>query len=487
MSEGKRSPGSSETGSAASATGSAPAGQQQDRRRTLVLLAWFRRLARLWGFLGFVILVVVLARHVILPFVFALLIAYILAPVIDWMTVRADGSRRMPRGLAIIVCYLVLVAFMGSFLVVLMPRLSNDAARIGREAPDLYKKLNDEWTPQLAGWIEEQFPSVAPAPIDGAPTNQALTMPPDTAFVVTPLPDGRMAVQVPPGGIEINPRPDGGFDLAARQEVRDEQGVQERLRAWATTALAGLQSQLGDFFRFGQAVIFGLIRSVFSFFLVLMVAAFILIDLEKLHGFVRGLFPDGYRDDYDVIAAGINRGLAGVIRGQLMICLVNGILTYIGLLILQIKYSLILAAVAAVMSLIPIFGSILSTIPIVLAALVSGDEGIDILRAILSVAWIVGIHFLEANVLNPKIIGTAAKIHPVLVIFALIAGEHSYGLVGALLAVPVTSMIQVLFLFFRSKAWRHELGPPDTSPGRRGPGSGPPESGQQPVAEPSRA
>jgi predicted PurR-regulated permease PerM len=68
--------------------------------------------------------------------------------------------------------------------------------------------------------------------------------------------------------------------------------------------------------------------------------------------------------------------------------------------------------------------------------------------------WIVGIHFIEANLLNPKIIGTAAKIHPVLVIFSLILGEHSYGLVGALLAVPVLSTIQVVFVFLYRKAWK---------------------------------
>jgi predicted PurR-regulated permease PerM len=61
--------------------------------------------------------------------------------------------------------------------------------------------------------------------------------------------------------------------------------------------------------------------------------------------------------------------------------------------------------------------------------------------------------------LNPKIIGTAAKIHPVLVIFALVVGEHSYGLTGALLAVPVASIVQVLFLFFRRKAWQKDTPP----------------------------
>ena len=68
--------------------------------------------------------------------------------------------------------------------------------------------------------------------------------------------------------------------------------------------------------------------------------------------------------------------------------------------------------------------------------------------------WIIGIHFIEANLLNPKIIGTAAKIHPVLVIFSLFLGEHSYGLVGALLAVPVLSAIQVVFMYFYRKTWK---------------------------------
>ena len=64
-------------------------------------------------------------------------------------------------------------------------------------------------------------------------------------------------------------------------------------------------------------------------------------------------------------------------------------------------------------------------------------------------AWIVGIHQLEANFLNPKIIGDAAKIHPVLVVFSLVVGEHLFKLPGALLAVPCLSIAQTLFLHFK--------------------------------------
>ncbi|MHC5052348.1 MAG: AI-2E family transporter, partial [Planctomycetota bacterium] len=62
--------------------------------------------------------------------------------------------------------------------------------------------------------------------------------------------------------------------------------------------------------------------------------------------------------------------------------------------------------------------------------------------------WILLIHFIEANYLNPRIMGTASKIHPVVIIFALVAGEHAYGIPGALLAVPAASILQSAFVFY---------------------------------------
>jgi predicted PurR-regulated permease PerM len=148
----------------------------------------------------------------------------------------------------------------------------------------------------------------------------------------------------------------------------------------------------------------------------------------------------------------MDRGLAGVVRGQLLICLVNGALTFVGLVIFEVKYSFLLALLAGAFSLIPIFGTIISSIPIIVIALISGSEGLSFGPALGMLAWISGIHLLEANVLNPKIIGDSAHIHPVIVIFALLAGEHVYGLVGALLAIPATSLIQTLYLHARRRS-----------------------------------
>jgi predicted PurR-regulated permease PerM len=67
----------------------------------------------------------------------------------------------------------------------------------------------------------------------------------------------------------------------------------------------------------------------------------------------------------------------------------------------------------------------------------------------LALAWIGFIHLLEANLLNPLIMGSHAEMHPVIIVFALLAGEHSFGAWGALLAVPTMSILQSCFLFYR--------------------------------------
>lgn len=417
-----------------------------------------RRFIKRWGFPLFILLVLFWGRKVLLPFVFAALIAYILAPVVRSMSERKDGTRRMPRGLAIIVCYLVFIGLVVGFLFLLVPRLSSDITRLGKEAPGMYQKMDHEWAPEIARWLEQRFPSLAG--VKTLPPEPAIVpdvpLPPRTAFTLTPLPDGRYAVELAEPGVDLRPLPGGGYHLHANDKPPEPQHLEDKLRAFVKKAISGLQSQLDEAVQLGQSLLVGFIRGIFLFFFTLMIGAFILIDMEKVHSFLRSLFPQNVRDDYDVIIAGIDRGLSGVIRGQLLICLVNGVLTYIGLLIFGVKYSLILGVVAALLTLIPIFGSILSSIPIVIVALVSGESGVDVIRGLAIGLWIIGIHFIEANVLNPKIIGTAAKIHPVLIIFSLFLGEHSYGLVGALLAVPVLSSIQVVFVYLYRKTWKDQ-------------------------------
>jgi predicted PurR-regulated permease PerM len=415
-----------------------------------------RRFLSRWGFTLFVVLVLIAGHAVLLPFIFASLIAYILAPIVHWMSTGPNGTRRLPRGLSIIICYIVFIAGIVGFMFLLVPRMSGDVARLAKEAPSLARRIDHEYVPSLARWLEERFPSlrVVKPPAEEQGVVPDVPLPPGTAASLTPLPDGRFAIEMAPNGIDIKATADGGFHIQAVEAPPEPVTLEDKLRAYVKHALVGMQSKLNDVVRVFQDIITGFIKGIFGFFFTLMIGAFILIDVEKVHLFLRNLLPTNVREDYDVIIDGIDRGLSGVIRGQLVICCINAMLTYIGLLVFGVKYKLIFAIVAGLMSLIPIFGSILSSVPIVAVALVSGDEGVDIIRGVAILLWIVGIHLIEANVLNPKIIGTAAKIHPVLVVFALFLGEYSYGLVGALFAVPILSAIQVVFMYLYRKTWK---------------------------------
>ncbi|HEY9856883.1 MAG TPA: AI-2E family transporter, partial [Stenomitos sp.] len=141
----------------------------------------------------------------------------------------------------------------------------------------------------------------------------------------------------------------------------------------------------------------------------------------------------------------IDRGLSGAIRGQLLVCLINGVLTTLGLLLLHIKFALTIGIIAGFFSLIPIFGTVISTLPAVLIALTQGWW-----VAVEVVLLIVVIHLIETNFLNPHVLGHHSELHPVLVLFALMVGEHYAGAIGLVFAVPVAAILRALLSFVYS-------------------------------------
>jgi putative heme transporter len=218
--------------------------------------------------------------------------------------------------------------------------------------------------------------------------------------------------------------------------------------AEALQELSGrLRAQVGDVVALSRALLTGAFQTLFFFILLFMLTAFISMDGPRIVRFTESLVPGAWRGDLRRLIVGIDTGLAGVVRGQLTIMLVNGVLTLIGLVILDIPFAFALSALATILYVIPIFGTILSSIPIVLLALTSGGLSLGLL----ALAWILVIHALESYVLNPKIMGEASRIHPVLIVLALVVGERAGGIVGALLAVPVASVLVAVFRFVQRK------------------------------------
>ena len=448
------SPEFSASGSHASPAG-APPGSPSSPRTTRTL-GWLRRFAKLWGFALFCVLVVYLFRAVALPFLFAILVAYILAPVVNRFSRLQIRGRPFPRALAVIVLYVNIIAVLSLFIGYFIPKLSGDLARLFREAPQLFSRLNREWVPRVGAWVDDNLGAGETAELDTATPRSPSAPDAPREIIVESLPNGRYRIDLENVALEVLPMRGGRYVIAPPHSEEAESltgGKWERsIKKWLTERLKSTEGESRRALEYGQKFVTAVVAGIGRLFLVLMVAAFILVDLQRIQAFLRSLVPDAYQLDYERIVAGIDRGLSGVIRGQLVICSINGALTYIGLLVFHVKYPLLLAGIAATMSLVPIFGSILSSVPIVAIALISSGN-FDLKQGLFVLGWIIGIHLIEANFLNPKIMGDAAKIHPVLVVFALIAGEHSYGLVGALFAVPVASMIQTIFVYYRRRGF----------------------------------
>jgi predicted PurR-regulated permease PerM len=187
--------------------------------------------------------------------------------------------------------------------------------------------------------------------------------------------------------------------------------------------------------------------------LALLFSFLILIDSTKLTQQMQSLEYSRLRDFYLEAAQPVARFgyvIGRGIQAQAMIATVNTILTLTGLLLLSIPSVMLLSLIVFICGFIPVLGTFISTVPIVLVALNAG--GLQLCLAILAV--IVVVHALEAYALNPLIYGRHFKINPVLVLMILFVGYHLFGIWGVLLGVPVTQYF--LHHVFGLSVWSEE-------------------------------
>lgn len=383
--------------------------------------------------------VVVAAHSVMLPFVLAVVIAYVLTPLVAWVE-----AKRVPRAAAIVLVYVLVLGSLGLFVRLTAPRVGQELAGLRRELPVLGQKVRGEWVPYVQGRLRAVGLGEHETRPDEPDALRAMPAEPPPAIVARQRGDGSFAIELQ-GPLAVTPSKGGGYTIEPVQPARDEPFDLDRVVAdLAGKSLSYAQHNALEIVKFGRDVVAGVSRFFFVFGITLMLAAYMMLTRERIVAFFQSLVRPASRGSFAELLARVDRGLSGVVRGQLIICLVNGVLSAIGFAAVGLKYWPVLALLATVLSLIPIFGSIISSIPAVALGLTQ-----SLGTAVFVLAWIIGIHQLEANLLNPKIMGDAAKIHPVLVIFSLLVGEHFFGVVGALLAVPVMSITQSVFIHVR--------------------------------------
>ena len=414
------------------------------RGRTLVILIL---LATMLG-------IVLFLNKILFPFLLASFLAYVLAPVIENLHQRKIRSHSISRGLAVLLVYFVILIVLiggGSYVV---PNVSAEMGHMIQELPKAVTKVSKEWGPVFDEKIRD-ITSLFPEPEIIEPLPVIENNEPQSKTTVIQKENGELVKILDGYTYEIRGLDSDRIEIVPHRKIGRESGVEEneqvpldintQISILAEEGMNRLKADMVRFLGFGRQLITKVVGSVFTLFLTFMVAAFILVDTERILSFWRSLVPKKYHLRYNDLLKSLDKGLNGVVRGQLMICLINGILTFIGLLMIGVPFAFTLGLVAMVFSLIPIFGTILSSIPIVIMGLT-----ISLGTGLLALAWILLIHFIEGNFLNPKIMGTSAQIHPAIIVFVLVTGEHMAGIAGALLAVPVYSILQTFFFFLKT-------------------------------------
>ena len=328
--------------------------------------------------------------HVVFLFLVAALIALLLDPL-----VRALGRLRIPRGFSIAVVYLSFAAAL-VVSVIAIGAVVVDQSREAADRIDSYLTVESGRPPQTQ----------AERDVD------------------------RLQAWLNDHGLERIKVEEQGQDFV--DSLRDADPQEYTSRAI-------------DFLEGAALSIFELL---FSLVLIIVVSVYMLLDMGRLSAAVDRRFPP--HPGSGSLIPRIESALAGYVRGQLLLSLIIGVSAGIGLWLLGTlgwaegmdQYALLFGAWVGVMELIPYLGPWLGAIPPVTYALI-----VDPVSAIWVTLLFLGIHQIEGHIVVPNVMGSALRLHPLLVIFGLLAGGEIYGLAGIFVALPLLAAIRALWEF----------------------------------------
>src|SRR5213080_5002271 len=333
-------------------------------------------------------------RHVVFLFLVALLIALLLNPL-----VRLVGTLRVPRGFAVALVYLIfalaLIAAIGAFGTVVVSETKTAAKRVDSYFTDVNGRTGqvaaDRDVNRLQHWLDTH----------------------------------RL------GSIHIQQR---GHKL-----VRD---IRKRDVGKYTNKVV----------RFAEGAAISIGKLLFSAIIILVASIYMLLDFPRLQRAIDRRFPP--EPGSLALLLRMERSLTSYVRGQALVSLIIGTSAGVGLWLFGVlgwlphgqKYALLFGAFVAITELIPYLGPWLGSIPPFLYALVVHPPS-----AIWVALLFLFIHQVEGHVVVPKVMGSALRLHPLLVIFGLLAGGEIYGLPGALVALPLLAAGRAMWEFFSER------------------------------------
>ncbi|MFQ6057569.1 MAG: AI-2E family transporter [Anaerolineae bacterium] len=329
-------------------------------------------------------------RHILTPFILAAIVAYILNPLVE-LGVR---GLRLPRTLAVVTVYLILIVAVALVPAIFAPGLIQQLTALNVDVQSIVQTI-------LRLIAEYQTVTLFGFPVDLSPFYEE---------IINSL--NRLVPSIAPRSVNL---------------------------------LFGFAS--------------GFASTLVGLVLTLVVSFYLLKDVNKISRYVDELVPPDYRGEVGELRREINDIWNAFFLGQIILCLVVGVVTGTALWIVGIRSAFILGLVAGILEIIPGLGPTLSAIPAVILALLQGSTRLSISPpwfALLVAGLYALIQQVENNVLVPRIIGRSVNLHPLVVLLGVVAGASVAGILGIFLAAPVLATARILGRYTYGKLLERE-------------------------------
>ncbi len=292
--------------------------------------------------------------------------------------VLAFQRMRIPRPVAAVVALVALIALILAGLALVLPTIREQAADLGRRLPDLY----------LAGvsWVRDVAANL---------------------------------------GLDID-------------EMLSQQAIEDWLNDPANQET--VQNLLLGFGAGAGLVIKGAVEAVAVLGLAPILALYILIDLERFKANALDVTPPRHRPEFAFVSGQVATALGSFVRGQLLVAVIVGVASSIGMWLIDLPFWLIIGIIAGFLNLIPFLGPMVGGALAALVALLNGDVS----QAIWAVLIFTAIQQVDNHVITPLVQRTRVNLSPLVIVLALIIGGSVAGLLGVLVAVPMTAAIRIV-------------------------------------------
>lgn len=218
------------------------------------------------------------------------------------------------------------------------------------------------------------------------------------------------------------------------KEYSSQHGFLDNIQNSLGTLSSNLQKAAGGVF----STVTGIFGGIFSFFLVMVVTFYMVVEEDAIKKLVRSLVPRNNQVYIMHLINRIQKKMGLWLRGQLILNFAVFLLSYIGLSILGVNYALVLALIAGLTEMIPYLGPILGAIPAVFLAYTQSP----MLALFVAILFYI-IQLVENNILVPKIMEKTVGLNPIISISALLIGYQLAGIIGAILSIPVATALSV--------------------------------------------